>query len=144
MINGQMENSNFPWFWQVGTYSLGSAQCHIQGQVIGAGLKTITEIGNKGLHIVTSFDWVQISIFSCPPKSGHAYESTEYLDPLKGRPFFVCQHFDPPLAVESIDASDEGFNELKGTVAIHGVKTTCWNYHPNIITQKQHPTSSKT
>lgn len=67
------KNSNFPWFWQVGTYSLGSAQCHIQGQVIGAGLKTITEIGNKGLHIVTvaSFDWVQISIFSCPPNSGH-------------------------------------------------------------------------
>lgn len=62
------KNSNFPWFWQVGTYSLGSAQCHIQGQVIGAGLKTITEIGNKGLHIITSFDWVQISFCSCPPK----------------------------------------------------------------------------
>ena len=76
MINGQRKNSNFSWFWQVGTYSLGSAQCHIQGQVIGAGLKIITEIGNKGLHIVTSFDWVQISIFSCPPNSGHAYEST--------------------------------------------------------------------
>ena len=72
MINGQRKNSNFPWFWQVGTYSLGSAQCHIQGQVIGAGLKIITEIGNKGLHIITSFDWVQISVFSCPPNSGHA------------------------------------------------------------------------
>ena len=60
--------------------------------------------------------------FNAPQTQAMQYESTEYLDPLKGRPFFVCQHFDPPLAVESIDASDEGFNELKGTIAIHGVK----------------------